>query len=128
MVFFERMLFYMELAERSAMEVTVMNVNSALAVRSAQAMLTGHAMPADADPFELVGFGPPNFLGALTSPDLASVQRGVWLFDADRKELLYLPRFRRGFTTSDPDQAIRYRAVVDGKTTKLVPTSKFVWQ
>jgi hypothetical protein len=127
-VFLERMLFYMELAERSAMEVTVMNVNSALAVRSAQAMMTGHAMPAGADPFELAGSSPPNFLGALASPDLASVQRGVWLFDSDRKELLYLPRFRRELTTSDPDQAIRYHAVADGKTTKLVPTLKFVWQ
>jgi hypothetical protein len=122
------MLFYMELAERSAMEVTVMNVNSALAVHSAQAMMSGRAMPASADPFELAGSSPPNFLGALTSPELASIQRGVWVFDAGKKELVYLPRFRRGLTTSDPDQVIRYRAVVDGKTTKLVPTPKFVWQ
>ena len=117
MVFFERMQYYLELAERTAMEVTVVNVNSALAVRSAQAMLGGREAASGAHAFELVGTSPSNFRGAMASPDLGAVERGTWIYDANRKELIYVPRFRRGLTTSDPDQVLRYRTVVDGKIT-----------
>jgi hypothetical protein len=125
---FERGLDYMELAERTAMEVTVMNINSALVVRSAHAMLAGRGIPAGANPFELAGSAPPNFTGAFRSPDLGALERRTWVFDTDSKELVYLPRFRRALVTEDPDQALRFRTVTDGKIAKLVPTTPFSWR
>ncbi|HWA36933.1 MAG TPA: hypothetical protein VG873_03650 [Burkholderiales bacterium] len=110
------------------MEVTVMNVNSALAVRSAHAMLAGKGVPAGANPFELAGSAPPNFLGALASPDLEAVERRSWLFDTDSKELVYVPRFRRDLATKNPHQVLRFRTVTDGKITKLVPTTTYSWE
>jgi hypothetical protein len=118
----------MELAERTAMEVTVMNVNSALVVRSALAMLAGQGIPAGANPFDLAGASPPNFLGDLRSPDLGTLERRTWIFDIDSKELVYLPRLHRTLVTQDPHQALRFHAVSDGKSTKLVPTTEYSWQ
>lgn len=132
-VFFERLLYYMELAERTTMEVTVSQVNSAIHLARAVAMLKGQ--PADSqaaasgDPFHLAGMAPRNFLGAIDQPALGSLERGVWLFDRSTGDLIYLPRLSRGLTTNDPDGAIRFRLVPSpsGSVPVLVPTSHYTW-
>ena len=131
-VFLERALYYMELAERTVMEVTVSNVNSALNVRRAYDMLAGRPTNATnvvpLNPFELAGMSPANFLGETDSPSLADLERGHWVFDRTRRELIYLPRLRRGLATSDPDGAIRFKLEPRGSTiSALVPTLKYVW-
>ena len=131
-VFLERLLYYMELAERTVMEVTVSNVNSALNVRRAYEMLAGRAANDPSaplrNPFELAGMSPANFHGEIDSPSLASLERGHWVFDRIRRELIYLPRLRRGLTTADPDSAIRFRLEPRGNAiSMLVPTSEYTW-
>lgn len=131
-VFFERLLYYMEIAERTAMEVTVSRVNSAIHLARAYVMLKGEApgqaLPT-ADPFQLAGISPRNFLGALEKPTLASMDRGVWLFDRSTGEAIYLPRLYRQLTTNDQDQAIRFRLMPPpaGVVPVLVPTSPYTW-
>lgn len=128
-VFLDRVLYYMELAERTVMVVTVNNVNSGLNVRRAYGMLGGQAMDDQLrNPFELAGISPANFIGEIDSPNLAALQPGRWVFDRLRRELIYLPHLRRGLTTSDPDGAIRFRLERRPMGAfMLVPTSEYVW-
>jgi hypothetical protein len=131
-VFLERLLYYMELAERTVMEVTVSNVNSALNVRRALDMLTGGASSDPSapsrNPFALAGMSPANFRGEIDSPSLSTLERGQWVYDRTRRELIYLPRLRRGLETADPDGAIRFRLESRrNATAMLVPTSSYVW-
>lgn len=130
-VFSERLLYYMELAERTSMMVTVSQVNSAIHLGRAVAMLRGQspASPAGGDPFELAGITPRNFMGAVDRPSLALLERGVWIFDRSAGEAIYLPRLHRQLMTDDPHQAIRFRLMPpsSGAVPVLVPTSKFTW-
>jgi len=128
-VFLERTLYYLELAERTVMVLTVNNVNSALNVRRAYGALKGQATDDSLrNPFGLARMSPANFLGEVDSPNLAALERGQWVFDRTRGELIYLPRLRRGLETADPDGAIRYRLELrGGEVSMLVPTSKYAW-
>ena len=128
-LFLERVLYYLELAERTVMVLTVSNVNSALNVRRAYGMLGGQAIDDRLrNPFALAGMSPANFLGEIDSPGLATLERGQWVFDRTRGELIYLPRLRRGLTTPDPDGAIRFRLERRGQgVSMLVPTSEYTW-
>ena len=128
-VFLERVLYYMELAERTVMVLTVNNVNSALNVRRAYGMLGGQAMNDRVhNPFALAGMSPANFLGEIDSSSLSTLERGQWVFDRTRGELIYLPRLHRGLETADPDGAIRFRLESRGREISiLVPTSEYSW-
>jgi hypothetical protein len=131
-VFLERALHYMELAERTAVEVTVGNVNSALNVGRALEMLRRQAPSGPSaslrNPFDFAGMSPPNFHGEFDSPDLAAYERGNWVFDRTKAELIYLPRLTRGLSTKDPDRAIRFRLEAGRQgALELVPTSTYSW-
>ena len=131
-VFLERVLYYMELAERTVMEVTVGNVNSAINIRRAFGMLArptaNDASAALRNPFELAGMSPANFDGEIDSPSLATIERGHWVYDRTRRELIYLPRLRRGLDTADPDGAIRFKLEPRGSSISLlVPASAYTW-
>jgi general secretion pathway protein G len=127
-VFLERLLYYLELAERTVMVLTVSNVNSALNVRRAYGMLGGQVMnDRIRNPFELAGMSPDNFLGEIDSPSLAALERGRWVFDRARRELIYLPRLHRGLETADPDSAIRFKVELRRGVSMLVATSEYAW-
>jgi hypothetical protein len=131
-LFLERLLTYMELAERTVMEITVSRVNSALDVRRAYDMLAARAASDPAslsrNPFELAGMSPGNFHGEMDSPSLADLERGNWVFDRARRELIYLPRLRRGLDTADPDGAIHFKLEPRPDASyRLVPTPKYAW-
>jgi general secretion pathway protein G len=127
-VFLERVLYYLELAERTVVVLTVSNVNSALNVRRAYDMLGGQAMNDRVrNPFELAGMSPDNFLGEIDSPSLATLERGQWVFDRTRRELIYLPRLHRGLETADPDGAIRFKLELQRGVSMLVTTSDYAW-
>jgi hypothetical protein len=131
-VFATRMLSYMEAAERAMMEVTVTRLMSAASVRRAYGVLRGEADEAAAwtkrNPFELVGFPPPNFSGEIDPLQPRPLERGSWAFDPVRGELIYLPRLHSGLETSDPDGALRFRVEISGARYMLVPTPPYRWQ
>jgi hypothetical protein len=127
-----RLLDVMELAERSAMEATVLSLNAAVTTQLAYEVMRGRVpnTPAWArrNPFELAKMSAPNFAGEVESS--SSLERGTWAYDPARAELIYLPRLRTGLHTSDPDGAVRFRAVVKqgGLAYMLVPTSAYTWE
>jgi general secretion pathway protein G len=132
-VFLERLLYYMELAERTSVEVTVRHVNSALDLRLAYGMLAAQS-PSDSvasarNPFALAAMSPSNFLGEMDSPSLGDLERGNWVFDRTQRELIYLPRLRRGLDTADPNGAIHFKLESQGgNRSRLVPALKFSWE
>ena len=116
----------MELAERTAMDVTLTNVNASLAMGSARALLEGRAPAAPSIPVEMAGA--PNFAGAHPGEQISELPRGQWALDSSRGELVYLPRWRRNLTVDDPEGALRFHLKLDGKIYKLVPTTTYSWQ
>jgi hypothetical protein len=131
--FLERLLYYMELAERTAMEVTVSHVNSGIAITLAHVILGGdQAKQAEVlrqNPFQLAKMAPANFWGDTNRPDLRTYERGGWIFDTSRSELVYLPRLRRGLKTTEAEEALRFHlsGPVNGVFYRLVPASKYTW-
>jgi general secretion pathway protein G len=128
-VFLERALYYLELAERTVMMLTVTNLNSALNVRRAYGMLGAQPMDDQLrNPFELAGMSPVNVLGEIDSPSLATLERGQWVFDRTRNELIYLPRLRRGLVIADPEGAIHFKLERRSHgMAMLAPTSEYSW-
>jgi hypothetical protein len=133
-VFLERLLDYMELAERSNMETTVSHINSGISIGLAYDMLEGRAVDTASrlkrNPFELARMSPANFLGELGGRDVATLERGSWIFDGGSSELIYLPKLRRGLRTEDPHGALRFRLVQAKNKAPymLVPTAIYVWE
>lgn len=127
-VFIERGVYYMEIAERTAMEVTILRVNSAINVRRAQEMLSeGRAsIPTGQNPFEFARAVPPNFRGEVLAAEVYRLEKGSWAFDPLRGEVLYRPRLNRLLEVSDPDGAIRFRLTPE-RGFMLVPTSRYTW-
>lgn len=124
--FFERAIFFMEQAERMAMETTVTNVNASLALGSARALLEVRSSAPPSIVTEMAGS--PNFAGAIRGSELGGIARGQWAYDSGTGELVYLPRLRRGLTVEDPESALRFRLDQNGKINKLVPTTTYVWE
>lgn len=125
-----RLLGYMELAERAAMELTIVRINSGLNLRLAYALMQGRStdLSPEQNPFALAGVTAPNFLGEQDLPDLRAESR-AWVYDRVRHELIYLPRLKQGLRTADPDGVIRFRLAADpaARTYALVPAAPYSW-
>lgn len=105
----ERLLAYAEVAEKAAMEATVGQLNSALYARLAYLALRGkyeaiEALPGES-PFATAEARSPAYLGEFDDAPPGGAERGTWYFDRGRRELVYLPRFRRFLFTDDEGQA-----------------------
>ena len=123
-------------AEKSAMEATVAQLQSALYARAAKAVLEHKPLRTwqDRNPVALAHAVPPNYLGEFDHPDLASLEPGNWLYDRGRHELVYLVRRARGFSGgSDPVPAIRFRLRLERNASGaylpalLHPVSRYEW-
>jgi hypothetical protein len=132
-VFASELLDYMEIAERSAMQATLANLVAAINTRRAYEVMRGETGNVSdwprRNPFELAKASAGNFAGERDTLGPDALARGTWAFDAVRGELVYLPRLRRGLETSDPEGALRFRAVVDprGFGYRLEPTAPYRW-
>lgn len=131
-VFLDRMLETVELAERSAMELTLSRLNAAVNVRLALDRLGGVEGSIRSDPgrnpVELARLPMTNFHGELDSSRLEELERGFWVFDRTRRELIYLPRLHRRLEVPGGGAAIRFRGVIlPNDTFMLVPTHQYLW-
>lgn len=133
-LFADQLVDYLELAERSSVDTTVARLNSSINVQLAYDMLGGRLIPLEAslrrNPFELAKMPQGNFLGELDDPDLSALERGNWVFDRTKSELVYLPRLRRGLRTTEGNDVLRFRLVKRSGswTYMLAPTSKYTWE
>ena len=132
-VFLEKALAVMELAERTAMEVTVQHVNSALRLRRAAELISGGVEEPvkvlQTNPFDLarvkVSNVHPDVADAKMLPEL---ERRYWVFDRGDRELIYLPQLHRGLHTEDPEGLVRFRIIDSGdRVYLLVPIGKYSW-
>ncbi len=132
-VFASRVLDYMEIAERSAMQATISNLIAAINTRLAYDVMRGEVGNVSAwarrNPFELAKVSSSNFSREVDASTPGSLERGKWAYDVSRAELVYLPRLRRGLETTDPDGILRFRAVIDsrGFGYALVPVPMYRW-
>jgi hypothetical protein len=131
-VFLERTLSYMELAERTAMELTVQHVNAALLIRRAIELLEGGAVEPnkalERSPFELASVRIGNVHPDVASASaLAALERRYWVFDRGARQLIYLPQLHRGLHTDDAQPLVRFQIVPGNDAYRLVPAAKYSW-
>lgn len=105
MIVLEYMLHYIEVAEKSAMETTVMYLRSALRLRLAEVLAAENAAAAISltrdNPMDWLQDKPYNYAGAFDAPSPGSIMEGKWYFDTKSRELVYLVEYGREFV---PDQ------------------------
>lgn len=99
----QRVIEYQERAEKTALELTIRNLRSALRWEIGQRMIHGAA----ADIAQLAGANPiawlaqplPGYRGERGGPAAAQIEAGSWYFDSATRELAYLPRLRNHLKT-----------------------------
>jgi hypothetical protein len=134
-VLLDRMLVYFALAERAAVETTVINTQSALYLRLAYDRLRGNLSReqewTERSPFELAKMSLENYAGELDGPNVAgALARGQWAYDRGRRELVYAPRHRRGLAIQGEGDALRFRLVLpqDSRPPRLEPAVPYRWE
>lgn len=110
----ERMLRYQEYAEKTAMEVTVRNLQTGLRWQVADLMMGDRLDEVDRllqdNPISWLESPPPNYIGERADGRQSDAVRGNWYFDTLRKELVYTPFHRNYFRPQlNGNYAVRYR-------------------
>jgi len=136
MVVLEYMLHYIEVAEKSAMETTVMYLRSALRMRLAEVLAEGNAEEAikmiRENPMDWLQDKPHNYAGAFEAPQPGFVDDGKWYFDTKSRELIYLVEHGREFV---PDRGelkrVRFRVIAPSldraiKESRIISVSEIV--
>ena len=128
-LFLERTLSYMELAERTAMEVTVQHVNAALQIQRAAELLEGRGISPKMPPhpFELARVRVSRVHPDIADPKrLGELERGYWVFERSGEQLIYLPQFHRRLQSDDG--VVRFRLErARGAPYVLVPAAEYSW-
>ena len=113
LLLYDRFLGYQALAEKTAMEMTVINMRSGLRLRVAELMMGGKmkeiAGLVHENPITWLAASPPNYIGALQNPEQNAIPGNAWYFDTNRHELIYMPGRDNIFTTEPHATALRFR-------------------
>jgi len=104
-------LYYLELGEKTEVQLTIMNMRSGLRQQIAERLFQGRtselATLAGANPMQWLERPPENYGGELRSADAERLGGARWYFDVERRELRYRPRLRGHL---NPDlQVLRWR-------------------
>lgn len=116
-VFIERAMRLDAAIERTTVQYTVHNIETALALEMARRVRADPerhmAALADSNPMAELMVPPPNYLGELDDPETA--EPGHWYFDSGAGLLIYLPRYPRQIHTplAGPVR-LRFRVVHGG--------------
>jgi hypothetical protein len=114
-VLLQRMFYLQEVAEMTAVDLTVANLRTGLRYKTADLLVRDKvpeiATLADENPVNWLESPPENYLGEFDlRPD--TDLRGKWYFDKTRHELVYTVNNRRHFLpASDQNYALRWHAV-----------------
>ena len=119
MVVLEYMLHYIEVAEKSAMENTVVNIQSSLHLRLTEVLARNDVAEgmrlARGNPMNWLQEMPPNYAGEFSNPEPGSIAPGKWYYDRKSRELVYLVDRGRDFVPGiDGTKRVRYRVNVAG--------------
>lgn len=136
------LLYYQELAEKTMVDLTVLNVRSGMRFAIAEGMIHGRSAQAadmlQANPLGWLEQPPPGYAGEVFTHAVASLPLGSWFFDAERREFGYLPRLGFHLTIeavgdAAAEQAIRWRVrgvrARNGEVedVSLVPVTRYRW-
>jgi general secretion pathway protein G len=117
-VFLDRVLYYQEQAEKTAMEGVAASMQSALTMQYAQIVTRGQ--PSDvpalayANPMDWLQRKPPNYAGEFYDPEPAAVEPGNWVFDLKTRDLVYVPNRANYFKPGkDGWKWARFHVVLD---------------
>lgn len=92
---FDRFLGYQALAEKTAMEMTVINMRSGLRLRVAELMMQDKMNEIGSlvheNPINWLAAPPPNYIGTFQNPEQHAIPTNAWYFDTRRQELVYIP-------------------------------------
>lgn len=110
----DRLLRYLEMGERAALERNLAAINTALTMKFAAYVVSGQPQAIAAEvgknPVELLARPPEHYLGELHAPQLDKLPRPSWHFDRASGELVYLPARRRYLASAEgPLEALRFR-------------------
>lgn len=110
----ERLLLYQEIAEKTAMETTVINLRSALRLQVAELRMQNRTQElirlVETNPIEWLGAPPPNYAGERVNPSASAIPPGNWCFDRSRRQLIYRPQRTRLLKVSgEEEKLIRYQ-------------------
>lgn len=123
-LFLNRALFYMEQAEKTAMEQMAGSIQSALTMQYGQILTRGKPSDVAAlvrdNPMNWMQKTPPNYAGEFYDPAPQSVAPGSWVFDLESRDLVYVidraDHFKPG---RDGKKWIRFHVVVNYEPSRL---------
>ncbi len=101
-VVLDRMRFYQEAAEKTAMEQTVGIIRSAMHLQIADRLLDGGpstvAALAQANPMDWLAQQPKNYVGVRFAPKTGEISGGSWYFDLRDRHLVYVVNLGNRFS------------------------------
>jgi Tfp pilus assembly protein PilE len=131
-VLLDRVDFYRELVEKTAMEQLAREMGWALRLRAAELMLANRndeiARLDGANPIDATEMQVANYAGAGTSAQENAVPAGRWYFNTQSRELVYFPALTSNFVKHDEARPrIAWRATVIRQVTQPGGRPRPVW-
>lgn len=123
-LFLNRALFYMEQAEKTAMEEVAGSIQSALTMQYGQILTRGKssdvAALAQDNPMNWLQKRPSNYAGEFYDPTPLAVESGNWVFDLKSRDLVYMVRNVNHFKPGkDGRKWIRFHVAVNYEVSRL---------
>ena len=123
-VLLERLLYYQEQAERSAMEATIMHIRSGMRWHVADLMMQQRSgeigTMLQQNPVRWLQSPPAGYLGVIGVLPEDGVPGGSWYFDNLRHELVYVPQLKRFFSGGLQGREIRFKVRANISTRKYI--------
>ncbi len=132
------LLYYQELAEKTTVELTLLNVRSGIRFEIADKMIHGRTAELDrvldSNPVNWLENAPPGYVGELVESDIGRVNPGEWFYDRERRQLAYVPKRALHLKLeSSTDRALRWRirGVRSGRgdveDLSIVSVNRYTW-
>lgn len=123
-IFLNRVLYYQEQAEKTAMVGVAGAIQSALIMQYGQILTRGKTSDiewlAKDNPMNWLQQKPDNYVGELHDLTPLAVKPGNWVFDLDSHDLVYVPSLANNFRPGkDGKQWIRYHVVLQYEPPRL---------
>jgi len=113
-IFTYRFRYLQEYAEKTVMQMTVMNMRTGLRYKMAELMMENRMpeLPAllKENPINWLEKMPVNYLGEIADAESREISPGNWYFDKKRGELVYRPRNHAYIEDSKAQPEFRYAA------------------
>jgi general secretion pathway protein G len=132
------LLRYQELGEKTAVDLTLLNIRSGVRHQIADKMIHGREAELEqvlrANPVNWLERPPAGYAGEVAGSRVRSLERGSWFYDVERGELGYVPRlnFHLAFEP-EAEGTLRWRtSAVRSKNggvedLSLVPVARYSW-